>query len=145
MQKELRTELETWLNLSTQRTMDEFMHFIRKRGLTIPQMNLLMYLYYHGACEITHLAEPLQVGKSAISQIVERMVQQGYLERSAVAGDRRSRLVQLTPAAEQIILEGIVARQSWLNDPSGELPSAEQELLLHALKIINQLYRKEGE
>lgn len=144
MQKELRTELETWLNLSTQRTMDAFMHFIRKRGLTMPQMNLLMYLYYHGACEITHLAEPLQVGKSAISQIVERMVQQGYLERSAVDGDRRTRMVRISPAAEQVILEAIAARQGWLDAPSRELPAEEQELLLHALQIIHQLYFKQG-
>jgi DNA-binding MarR family transcriptional regulator len=122
--------------------MDEFMRFIRKRGLTIPQMNLLMYLYYHGACEMSHLVEPLQVGKSAISQIVERMVQQGYLERNAVEGDRRTRMVQISPAAEQLILEGIAARQGWLDDPASDLPDEEQELVLRALKMINQLYRK---
>jgi DNA-binding MarR family transcriptional regulator len=144
MQKELRVELEAWLNLSTQRAMDEFMRFIRKRGLSVPQMNLMMYLYYHGACEMNHLVEPLQVGKSAVSQIVERMVQQGYLERSEVAGDRRTRMVQISPTAEQVILEGIAARQSWLDDPASELTAEEQELLLRALKTINQLYRKEG-
>jgi DNA-binding MarR family transcriptional regulator len=69
-------------------------------------------------------------------------VQQGYLERSGVEGDRRTRMVQISPAAEQVILEGIAARQSWLDDPANDLPAAEQELVLQALKTINQLYRK---
>jgi len=140
MQKEIQTELLNWLNLSTQRTMDEFVHFIRKRGLTLPQMNLMMFLYYHGSCEMSHLVEPLQIGKSAVSQMVERLVKLGYLERVVVAGDRRARLVKITTAAEQTILEGIAARQTWLENPPIDLPDEDQKHLLQALTHLNQLF-----
>jgi MarR family transcriptional regulator, transcriptional regulator for hemolysin len=140
MQKEIQTELVNWLNLSTQRTMDEFVHFIRKRGLTLQQMNLMMFLYYHGSCEMSHLVEPLQIGKSAVSQIVERLVKLGYLERVEVEGDRRARLVKITAAAEQTILEGIVARQIWLENESIDLTDEDQKHLLQVLKTLNQIY-----
>lgn len=140
MQKEIQTELVNWLNLSTQRTMDEFVHFIRKRGLTLQQMNLMMHLYYHGSCEMSHLVEPLQIGKSAVSQIVERLVKLGYLERVEVEGDRRARLVKITRAAEKTILEGIAARQTWLENPPIDLPDVDQKNLLQALTLLNQLY-----
>jgi DNA-binding MarR family transcriptional regulator len=129
MQKEIQTELVNWLNLSTQRTMDEFVHFIRKRGLTIQQMNLMMHLYY-----------PLQIGKSAVSQIVERLVKLGYLERVEVEGDRRARLVKITTVGEQMIHEGIAARQTWLENPPIDLPDEDQTHLLQALTLLNQLY-----
>ena len=140
MQKEIQTELVHWLNLSTQRTMDEFVYFIRKRGLTLQQMNLMMFLYYHGSCEMSHLVEPLQIGKSAVSQMVERLVKLGYLERVEVAGDRRSRLVKITAAAEQTILDGIAARQIWLENTPIDLPVEDQQHLLQVLKKLNQIY-----
>jgi DNA-binding MarR family transcriptional regulator len=140
MQKDIQTELVNWLNLSTQRTMDEFVYFIRKRGLTLQQMNLMMFLYYHGSCEMSHLVEPLQIGKSAVSQMVERLVKLGYLERVEVAGDRRSRLVKITAAAEQTILDGIAARQIWLENTPIDLPVEDQQHLLQVLKKLNQIY-----
>lgn len=140
MQKEIQTELVHWLNLSTQRTMDEFVHFIRKRGLTLHQMNLMMFLYYHGSCEMSGLVEPLQIGKSAVSQMVERLVKLGYLERVEVEGDRRARLVKITTAAEQAILEGIAARQIWLDNASIDLTEEDQKHLLQVLKKLNQIY-----
>ena len=140
MQKEIQTELVNWLNLSTQRTMDEFVYFIRKRGLTLQQMNLMMFLYYHGSCEMSGLVEPLQIGKSAVSQMVERLVKLGYLERVEVAGDRRSRLVKITAAAEQTILDGIAARQIWLENTPIDLPVEDQQHLLQVLKKLNQIY-----
>lgn len=140
MQKEIQTELVNWLNLSTQRTMDEFVYFVRKRGLTLQQMNLMMFLYYHGSCEISHLVEPLQIGKSAVSQMVERLVKLGYLERVEVEGDRRSRLVKITATAEQTILDGIAARQIWLENASIDLTEEDQKHLLQVLKKLNQIY-----
>jgi DNA-binding MarR family transcriptional regulator len=140
MQNKIRTELRNWLNISIQRAMDEFVHFIRNQGLTLQQMNLLMYLYYHGSCEISGLVEPLQIGKSAVSQIVERLVKLGYLERVEVEGDRRVRLVKITGAAERMILEGIAARQAWLENQPIDLPEEDQKHLLQALKTLNQIY-----
>jgi DNA-binding MarR family transcriptional regulator len=73
MQEQIRSELTTWLNQSTGRTLHSFLSCVREQGLTLRQMNLLMILHYRGPCEITRLVEPLQVGKSAVSQMVERL------------------------------------------------------------------------
>ena len=140
MQKDFQVELFGWLNLSIQRTMDEFVQYVRKQGLTMQQMTIMMYLYYHGSREITDLVEPLQIGKSGVSQMIERLVKLGYLERVEVEGDRRARLVKITNIAQQTILEGIAARQAWLENTPIDLPDEEQKILLQALKTLNQIY-----
>ena len=139
MQEQIRSELTTWLNQSTGRTLQTFLSFVREQGLTLPQMNLLMILHYRGPCEITRLVEPLQVGKSAVSQMVERLVQQGYVQRTASAQDRRARYLTITPLAEQVIRAGIAARERWLDEIPQALSAGEQEIVLQALKILNRL------
>jgi DNA-binding MarR family transcriptional regulator len=140
MQNELHQELVQWLNLSVQRSMDAFMRFIREHDLTIQQMNVLMFLYYQGPAEITRLVAPLQVGKSAVSQMVERLVQLGLVERTSDQEDRRTCRVQVSPAAKTLIEEGIQARQNWLNEVFGDLPEDQYPLVLQALHILNQTF-----
>ena len=139
MQEQIRSELITWLNQSTGRTLQTFLSFVREQGLTLPQMNLLMILHYRGPCEITRLVEPLQVSKSAVSQMVERLVQQGYVQRTASAQDRRARYLTITPLAEQVIRAGIAARERWLDEIPPALSAGEQEIVLQALNILNRL------
>jgi DNA-binding MarR family transcriptional regulator len=139
-QAEIQTELVKWLNLSTQRTMDEFVRFIRKQEITLQQMTVLMHLHYHGSCEMSRLVEPLQIGKSAVSQLVERLVKMGYLERVEVAGDRRARLVRITAAAEQVVLEAIAARQNWIEATHFDMPLGDQKQMVQALRHLNQLF-----
>jgi hypothetical protein len=52
----------------------------------------------------------------------------------------KARLVKITTAAEQTILEGIAARQIWLENTHIDLPDEDQKRLLQALTLLNQLY-----
>jgi len=37
--------------------MGDFMHFTREYGLTMPQMNILMHLYYRGSLDTSQIVE----------------------------------------------------------------------------------------
>jgi DNA-binding MarR family transcriptional regulator len=145
MKKETYDELRKWLILSTDKSMQAFLQFIRKNYLTIQQMNLLMYLFYHGPCETTHLVEPLQIGKSAVSQMVERLVAMNLLKRVEMLEDRRVRRLELTGTAQQLIENGIAARQQWLTEINPGLAKDEEALIAAALTILNRVYSTESE
>ncbi len=57
-----------------------------------------------GACiGNTEIQEELQVTKSAVSQMIDSLVEKGYVNRTPDASDRRRLCVTLTPSGEQIL------------------------------------------
>ena len=80
------------------RSMRDFTTFMRNSGLSMPQVSALFRLYYQGQCGVTDIADHLDVTSAAASQMIERLVQQGLLERSEDPNDRRVKQIDLSPA-----------------------------------------------
>jgi DNA-binding MarR family transcriptional regulator len=64
--------------------------------LSLPQYRLLA-LVTSGEDRATRLAGRLALGKPTISATVDTLVERGFLERAAVAGDRRAVRLAVTP------------------------------------------------
>jgi DNA-binding MarR family transcriptional regulator len=138
MTDEFYDEMLNWFAVFARRSLGDFHRFTRDLGLTMPQMNVLMRLYYQGACEVNGLMGTMLVSKAAVSQMVERLVQQGLVQRSEVPGDRRARLVCLTEKGRQIVSESITARQQWLDQIGETLTPEEKTVVAHALHILSE-------
>jgi DNA-binding MarR family transcriptional regulator len=67
--------------------------------LTLAQYRVLA-LVAAGDERSSHLAERLAVAKPTITAVVDGLVERGFLTREAVAGDRRSQRLVVTPAGE---------------------------------------------
>ncbi len=65
---------------------------------TFAQLRILSYIRFSPgeSVKIKEIADELEITPAAASQIVERMVQAGIVERSVVPGDRRSVRVTLS-------------------------------------------------
>jgi DNA-binding MarR family transcriptional regulator len=113
--------------------MHDFMRFARRWGLSMAQLNVLMRLYYHGGCEISGLLPLLEVSKAAAGQLVERMEQQGLVERAPAPHDRRARLVTLSAHGRELVEASIAARQAWLGRLVQSLPQDEQAEIARSL------------
>jgi DNA-binding MarR family transcriptional regulator len=100
------------------------------------QMNVLTRIYYHGDCEITALVDTLQVSKAAAGQLVERMGQQGLVERRPDPQDRRARRVSLTGKGKALVEASIAARQAWMADLLAEIPAQELPAVANALRTL---------
>jgi MarR family transcriptional regulator, organic hydroperoxide resistance regulator len=105
-----------WLAVFMRRSLHDMLQFNKVAGLSLAQMNILMWLHYHKPCEVTHLADIMQVSPAAASQMVERMVQQDLVQRVESPADRRTRQVHLTSQGKQLVEETIAARQKWIED-----------------------------
>lgn len=66
--------------------------------LTNDQHYILRYVYQAGECTSTELAEAFEVNKSAITAIINRMVERQLIERARDSSDRR--VVYLTVSKE---------------------------------------------
>ncbi|MCS7069433.1 MAG: MarR family transcriptional regulator [Meiothermus sp.] len=66
-------------------------------GLTLREINTLYELSGSGPLKVSEIAARTGLSKAAASQMVERMVQQGLLERSENPANRREKQVQLSP------------------------------------------------
>jgi DNA-binding MarR family transcriptional regulator len=139
---QLTQTLLDWSAAFVRRSMHDFLRFTRREGLSMVQMNVLMYLHYHGSCEITGLLDTLEVSKSAAGQLVERMGQQGLVERRTDPDDRRARRVSLTGKGRELVEASIAARQAWMADLLEHLPEEERPAIARALGILAEAARR---
>lgn len=70
-------------------------------GLTGPQCFILKLIMEKGHATTSHLAERMEVKPSAITVMIERLVQNGFVERSPDPNDRRVIQLQLTDSGRQ--------------------------------------------
>jgi DNA-binding MarR family transcriptional regulator len=71
--------------------------------VTMSQAKCLYLAGVHPGIGMSALAEHLHVGSSAVSGLVDRLVEHGYLDRYEDPVDRRAQLVSLTPAGVEVL------------------------------------------
>jgi DNA-binding MarR family transcriptional regulator len=135
---DLTQTLLDWSAAFMRRSVHDFLRFTRSEGLSMVQMNVLLRIYYHGACEITALIDTLQVSKAAAGQLVERMELQGLVVRGPDPTDRRARRVSLTAKGSELVAASIAARQAWMADLLSRLSPEERPAVAHALRVLTQ-------
>ena len=126
-----------WSSIFIRLSLHDFKHYTRTLGLSLAHMHVLMHLHYKGACEVTNFCEMMQISPAGASQMIERMVQQGMVQRAETPGDRRVRLVSLTEQGRKIVLESIAARQAWIDQLVASLSAEECARISAALSTLN--------
>ena len=71
--------------------------------LSTGQLKTLVALNAHGGMTVSEVAEALRVGKPAASMLVDRLVRQGYAERSEDPNDRRRTIVVSSEAGDTLV------------------------------------------
>ncbi len=128
--------LEEWNNVSMHRSMRNFLSYARKCGLSMSHIGALFHIHREGMCGVTELGNHLDVTSAAASQMLERLVQQELILRTEDPKDRRGKQIVLTDKGNQVLEEGIRARQKWLDDLTETLSEGEKETIMGALNIL---------
>ncbi len=129
--------LRQWTEVFMGRSMRDFSAFMRNYGLSMPQVLLLFRLYYQGQCGVSDIADHLAVTNPAASQTIDRLVQQGLLERKEDPNDRRAKQIDLSPAGRQLLLDSIEARVRWVAELTTVLSPEEQAVIITALNALS--------
>ena len=82
------------------------------------------------------LGEEFGVTNAAVSQVLEKLVQQGFVLRTEDPQDRRHKVLVLTAEGKQIAQESQMERQKWLVQLINSLSPDEKELIDSALRLL---------
>ena len=88
------------------------------------------------------ISERFDITNAAASQLVEKLVQGGYLERAEDPSDRRARLLRLSTNGEKLLSKGLEERHRWLDEVTSQLSGEESARVAEALNILTNAAKK---
>ncbi|MGI8485874.1 MAG: MarR family winged helix-turn-helix transcriptional regulator [Thermomicrobiales bacterium] len=92
---------------------------------TLPQVRVMTVVSARGKATVSAIADALELSRPATSEMIDRMVEIGYVSREVNPADRRQVLISLTPPAAET-MDGIVAqRRALLLESLGDLSDDE--------------------
>jgi len=134
--------LREWMDVFMHRSMRGWNHFAKSTGLSMPQFSILMQLHYKGPCGMSEISERFDVTAAAASQLVDKLVQAGYIERTEDPHDRRAKLLKLSTKGAKLVDDGIQERYRWMDELASKLSAADQTKISEALSILTEEARK---
>ena len=133
--------IQEWTEIFARRSIYEFRKFMEEAALSPSQVHTLMRLYHEGSCGISDISSHLGISNAASSQMVERMVGQGLLERAEDPLDRRVRQVHLTDRGRALVDESTQARMCWMEALTQALSPQDQEAIITGLVLLTRAAR----
>lgn len=95
-------------------------------GTTLPRFDVMAALSrFETGLKMSELSGVLKVSNGNVTGIVDRLAEEGLLERVAVPGDRRASLVRLTPRGRAEFSRQAAAHNDWIDGMLGDFSAAE--------------------
>ncbi len=110
--------------------------------LPLGQYEFLRFIAAHGTCRVYDLAQEMAITVGATSKAVDRLEAAGRVRRTANPDDRRSSLLALTDAGEQVLAAATPTFESELTTWFGSVLPAES---LDQLATILSILRRRAE
>lgn len=104
--------------------------------LTIAQLKCLFFISNRGSTNSSKLAEALQVTPTNITGIVDRLVNQGLVNRSADARDRRILMLKATAKGEELVASLRERKRSRLSKALAHMSADELTILYRGLDSL---------
>jgi DNA-binding MarR family transcriptional regulator len=119
----------------------DFMRFMKQQGLSTPQINALLHIYHAGECQVSDIGALAEVSNAAASQLVERLVQQGLVERQEDPVNRRTKILRLSEKGRRLIRSGVPSNR-FLMEMMASLTVEQRETVQAAIGILAQAARQ---
>ena len=113
--------------------------------LTLPQAQVLRVLRREGALPTGQLALALRISAPAITQLTDRLIRKGLIERQAAEHDRRTVLVALSGKGRRLVDQFRQRRREIFSRALAQLGEAERAEVVAALeKVVTALEQYES-
>jgi len=107
-----------------------------KLNLTIPQLKSLFYISRHGKMNPSALASGIRVTPANVTGIVDRLVEQGLLIRTADADDRRISWLTVTNKGKTLINDLREGRAQEMRRILDRLTEEELAIVAHGFELV---------
>ncbi|MGY1636747.1 MarR family winged helix-turn-helix transcriptional regulator [Geodermatophilus sp. SYSU D00742] len=109
------------------------------QSVTLTHLAALSTLQQHGAMSPGELAAHERVQPPSMTRVVVALEGMGLVTRSPHPTDGRQVVIDLTPAAEELLTVEARAREAWLSGRLQELTPEERAVLREAAAIMGKL------
>ena len=116
---------------------------LRPFDLTFPRYEALMLLFYsrRGALPLGKMGDRLQVHRTSMTHMADRLEEAGLVTRVAHAEDRRSTLIEITAAGRDLAARAT----SVLNEAGFAMDPLDDDALDAITRLLEDLRRHEGD
>lgn len=137
-QVQFKDSIRAWMDIFMHRSMRGWWRYAKSTGLSMPQFSILMQLHHKGPCGMSGVSAGYDITPAATSQLVDKLVQGGLIQRVEDPTDRRAKLLSLTDKGRNLVLKGIDERYRWLDELSNKLTQDELVKISEALDIMTR-------
>lgn len=116
---------------------------LRPLGLTFPRYETLMLLVFssRGALPVGKMGERLQVHRTSMTHMADRLEDSGLVTRVSHAQDRRSTLIAITPAGRELAERATLV----LNEGGFAMDPLADDELESITSVLTAIRRHEGD
>lgn len=143
-----KDRLRLWLKVlkATRAVESEIRENLRQEfTTTLPRFDVMAALSQHlDGLKMSELSGVLKVSNGNVTGIVERLVDDGHVQREKVPGDRRASRVRLTEAGIAEFARQAAAHEAWIDQMFDSVPEAEVQTLSDALDHVARRLENEG-
>jgi DNA-binding MarR family transcriptional regulator len=130
--------LERAVELAAQEMRRDFLVMVRPYNLTLTQVSVLLVLRERGEpTRISELGDATLTPASSMTHAIDRLVQDGLIERHEDEHDRRASLVTLTAAGQKIVDEIDGSHRQYFKTRCETLEESELELLVKLFELFS--------
>ncbi|MER7282714.1 MarR family transcriptional regulator [Dactylosporangium sp. NPDC000244] len=108
-------------------------------GLSYALISLLFNIGRSQPVSAGELAASEGVSPPSVTRSLNRLIELGYVSRTADPADRRAALIELTPSGLEEREKALKSRELWLQEHLGRLNDTELHSLLAALPALERL------
>jgi DNA-binding MarR family transcriptional regulator len=131
--KQFESVIRAWFEVFMSRSTQEFVRFLKEKELNYAQYGALMRLYHGGNCAVGDLGKQFGFTAPAASQLVDKLVQEGLVERTEGLQDRRVKQLALTGDGRALVRASMDARLNWSRELGAALPPDQRDTIVQAL------------
>jgi DNA-binding MarR family transcriptional regulator len=130
--------IRAWMDVFMHRSMRGWGLFAKSTGLSMPQFSVMMQLHHKGACGMSEVSEQFEITPAAASQLVDKLVQSGFIVREEDPSDRRAKVLNITDKGRELIQRGIEERYRWVDQLVEKLSAEQKAKVSEALVLLTE-------
>ena len=140
--EQIRRSISELAGIITRLSIIQMKELMNETGLSHSQMISLMQMHIQGCCGVSQIAEHLGTSDAASSQLVQRLVNLGLVERVESQEDRRAKKVSLTPKGKDLVERVVENRREMIEEMVDRLPVEKQLVMIESINLLLQSARE---
>lgn len=135
--EELFQELQRWSDGIMKIYFSSLASFIRANNLNFPRMMILFRLAHKEPCSVSDIGKHMDISSPAASQLLDKLVEAGYISRTENPEDRRIRNIEITERGHAVVKEIESKLNDSIRDIVQAVPEKDHQEVARSLRTLN--------